>query len=251
MYPSFFSTKESHTGPLLVVMAHPDDETINLGGIIAQASSKHIPVHVLCMTDGELGIHSAHSDKKALKRIRKKELLEAMSLLGVQDVDFAHIPDGEVYTHLSRAKNSILRTIRQVRPSAIFTHDPSGKNGHPDHVATSLAITQLYVSDTSKSISYYYVLPFKHNKTTALTITHEECILPFLSIKYTAIHVFQSQIIPEPNHTMKRRFSPAIYTERLHKLRDNFYTFHIHEFRTQYVLLLEALNKTITVSKNL
>src|SRR6185503_3075048 len=82
---------------LACVFAHPDDETLGIGGTIARCVSEGVEVHVVTATRGQAGRYrdnSAHPGPEALGRIREAELRAAATVLGVHDVQLLDYQDG-------------------------------------------------------------------------------------------------------------------------------------------------------------
>jgi len=72
-------------GRLLVVVAHPDDETFGCGSLILEAVARGYDVTVACATRGELGESAIEVDD--LAAVRERELRTAAAVLGVQRVE--------------------------------------------------------------------------------------------------------------------------------------------------------------------
>lgn len=125
---------------ILVVLAHPDDESYGMGGTMAKYSHYGAQVVLLCATRGEAGILGVEPEDAW--KIREKELMKAAEFLGVQ-VFFLGYHDGELSStkqHLLIEK--IAGWIYAVEPDLILTFGPDGVSGHPDHIAISMAVTQ-------------------------------------------------------------------------------------------------------------
>ena len=74
---------------LMAVLAHPDDESVGLGGTLARYAAEGIETSLVCATRGELGWAgepAAYPGPLALGRLREAELLAAADALGVADV---------------------------------------------------------------------------------------------------------------------------------------------------------------------
>lgn len=144
---------------LLLVHAHPDDETINNGATMAKYVHEGVGVTLVTCTRGEEGevlvpdlahLASAHTD--ALGEHRETELADAMRCLGVTDHRFLGAPDrkyrdsGMMGTEqnnrpdvfwqadLDVAAADLVKVIREVRPQVLVTYDEFGGYGHPDHI---------------------------------------------------------------------------------------------------------------------
>lgn len=150
---------------LLLVHAHPDDESINNGATMARYVSEGAHVTLVTCTLGELGEvlvpeleHLAADRDDALGPHRVGELAAAMELLGVTDHRFlggegryrdsgmkwgddghataADETGEDAFWHadLTEAANHLVEVIREVRPQVLVTYDEFGNYGHPDHV---------------------------------------------------------------------------------------------------------------------
>lgn len=125
---------------LLAIFAHPDDESLNAGGLLAKAHKENIQTYLLCLSLGEKGIVDPKIRGNKLKQIRKKELLGAARILGIKKVFFGGFPDGELVNKKKEVRRCIGITVGKVKPQMIVTHDPAGGTGHPDHITASWAV---------------------------------------------------------------------------------------------------------------
>ena len=137
---------------MLVVVAHPDDESFGCGSILALAAANGVHTTVCCATRGEAGSPDPSRGTAALAVVRERELRAAADLLGVGRVVVLDFEDsgiaGEVderalvATPLDRVAAAIAAVIDDVRPELVVTLDAS--DGHRDHVhirdATLLAV---------------------------------------------------------------------------------------------------------------
>ncbi len=158
------------TAGLLAVHAHPDDETLATGALLATWAASGRPVTVVTATRGErgevIGARRAHleGDGPALAAHREGELTDALAALGVRDRGFLdeavgtdtryedsgmawvaagragsaeEVPDGAfVVASLEEAADGLARVLRSRRPDVVVTYEPGGGYGHPDHVRT-------------------------------------------------------------------------------------------------------------------
>ncbi|RVW04042.1 PIG-L deacetylase family protein [Rhodococcus xishaensis] len=122
-------------GPVLAVVAHPDDESFGLGAILASLASEGAEVRVLCLTRGEASTLGAAVD---LAQVRRGELVAAADLLGVRDVVLLDHPDGglnEVDPAILDA--AVLDVLGAAATLVVF--EVNGVTGHPDHRAATAA----------------------------------------------------------------------------------------------------------------
>jgi LmbE family N-acetylglucosaminyl deacetylase len=133
---------------LLAIFAHPDDESMGMGGTLAKYSAEGIDTHLLCASRGERGWFGEPQHQPSLKRlgeIRTQELENAVSVLGMKSLAFMDYIDGDVdKANHHEAIDKIVTHIRKIKPQVVVTFPPDGNYGHPDHIAigqfTSAAI---------------------------------------------------------------------------------------------------------------
>lgn len=131
---------------LLVILAHPDDEVLALGGRLEGMRASRF----LCVTDGapgdglDAGAHGFGSLAE-YRAARRGELLAALRLAGVPEVcadelrvDERVLGDQTAAFHLAALTRAVVREIREFRPEAVLTHPYEG--GHPDHDACAFAV---------------------------------------------------------------------------------------------------------------
>jgi LmbE family N-acetylglucosaminyl deacetylase len=137
---------------VLGAFAHPDDEGFGTGGTLALLVARGARVTLVCATNGDVGEISdpVLATPETLAQVRQQEMRQAMSITGVTDLRFLNYrdsgmdgtPDNQHPNSLHRADpaqvvGQLVEVIREVRPQRVFTHDPSGGYGHPDHKAMS------------------------------------------------------------------------------------------------------------------
>jgi N-acetyl-1-D-myo-inositol-2-amino-2-deoxy-alpha-D-glucopyranoside deacetylase len=123
---------------VLVVTAHPDDECLLAGGVLAACSAAGVATGVVCLTRGELGpIASAKLATPAtLGDVRLGELRAACQELGVGFVKCFRRRDGELMSaDVAALGRQLARVITRWRPQVVITFDEDGMYHHPDHVA--------------------------------------------------------------------------------------------------------------------
>lgn len=127
---------------VLVVLAHPDDETFACGGTIATHAAAGTPVTYVCGTRGEMGRRMgrpAFATRESLPDLRVRELRAACAALGISDLRLLGIWDKTVeFRDQDELAARIGAVIAEVRPSLIITFHPL-HGGHPDHNAMGAA----------------------------------------------------------------------------------------------------------------
>ncbi len=149
---------------LLCVLAHPDDESLGTGGMLAKYSREGIGTFVVTATRGERGRFDDKGTKPGLEvvgRAREAELRAAARELGVREVALLDYLDAELdRANPVEAAEKIAVHIRRVRPHVVVTFDPFGAYGHPDHIAVSQFTASAIVraaEDHLVSKFYYFV----------------------------------------------------------------------------------------------
>ncbi|OPA75798.1 bacillithiol biosynthesis deacetylase BshB2 [Paenibacillus selenitireducens] len=124
-------------GNILVVLPHPDDESI-IGGTIIQHIQQGAHVTYVCMTLGEMGRNMGtplFANRVTLPRIREKELDEACRILGIHEVQKWGLHDKMVeFEDRAYWVQRIQELIRATKPKLVLTFYP-GHGVHPDHDA--------------------------------------------------------------------------------------------------------------------
>jgi N-acetyl-1-D-myo-inositol-2-amino-2-deoxy-alpha-D-glucopyranoside deacetylase len=175
--------RDSYEGfRLLLVHAHPDDETINNGATMALYADLGAQVTLVTCTRGEEGevlvpalAHLASGAEDGLGKHREIELANAMQALGITDYRFLGAPEksfrdsGMMDTEpnkrpdvfwqadLDTAAQILVKIIHEVRPHVLITYDEIGGYGHPDHIqAHRVAMRAVELADQWKVPKIYW-----------------------------------------------------------------------------------------------
>jgi LmbE family N-acetylglucosaminyl deacetylase len=132
---------------LLVVFAHPDDESFGPAATLAKYVAEGVRITLVCATRGEVGEISDPqlATPETLGEVREEELRCACRALGIEDLRFLGFRDGrlaEVDPQEAGAK--IVKTMREAAPQVVITWGPEGGYGHLDHVAISRFTTSAF-----------------------------------------------------------------------------------------------------------
>jgi N-acetyl-1-D-myo-inositol-2-amino-2-deoxy-alpha-D-glucopyranoside deacetylase len=144
---------------ILLVHAHPDDETINNGATMALYADRGAQVTLVTCTRGEEGeilvpglSHLASTEQDLLGLHRETELAAAMKALGISDYRFLGAPSTKFrdsgmmgtdpnnrpdvfwQADLDAAATILVDVIEEVKPHILITYDEIGGYGHPDHI---------------------------------------------------------------------------------------------------------------------
>ena len=126
---------------LMCVLAHPDDESLGTGGVLAQSAAEGVATYLVTATRGERGRFDDGRESpgpEVVARTREAELYAAARELGLKEVRFLDYPDGALdAVNPAEAIAKIVAHLRRVRPHVVITFGPEGAYGHPDHIAIS------------------------------------------------------------------------------------------------------------------
>src|SRR5215208_190870 len=139
---------------LMTVHAHPDDETIGTGGVMARGVAEGRRVVLVTCTDGAMGEivlpeRDTPDEHRRLAAIRVHELEAAMGTLGVTEWENLGYRDSDMMgregnndprcfwqADLDQAAGRLTWLIRVYRPDVVTTYNSFGGYGHPDHIRT-------------------------------------------------------------------------------------------------------------------
>jgi len=170
---------------VLAVFAHPDDEGFGCGGVLAILASRGARLITVVATNGDVGEISdpALATTENLGQVRQDEMRRAMAVTGAAEVRFLGYrdsgmdgtednkhPDSLNQATKEAVVEKIVKLIRELRPDVVFTHDPTGGYGHPDHIASYLHTKDAFAAAGSEqypnagqpwtpSLLYYVCFP--------------------------------------------------------------------------------------------
>ena len=157
---------------VLSIFAHPDDEAFGSGGTLAGLVRKGHNMTLVCATNGDVGEISDPelATPENLWQVRQEEMRRAMEVMGLSDVRFLGYrdsgmdgtPDNENPASLFQAdpakvEAQISAMIDELQPDIVFTHDPTGGYGHPDHLTVHQRTTAVIDAITEKRPHLYFV----------------------------------------------------------------------------------------------
>ncbi len=199
---------------LLLVHAHPDDESIGTGATMAKYAAEGARVTLVTCTLGELGeiippslAHLAAENEDRLGEYRIGELAVACAELGVTDHRFLGGPgrwrdSGMMGTDgnddprcfwradVDQAARALLDVIREVRPQVLVTYDANGFYGHPDHIQAHRVACRAFQQATDLGLSKFHATagPESDGITTEIDAT------AYLDAKLAAMRAHATQI---------------------------------------------------------
>lgn len=136
---------------LVVVAAHPDDESVFCGGMIAKSAAQGDDVYIVLTTCGEGGETGDPPlcTRDELGGVREAEARAAAQALGARDIVFLPFQDplvgaGDtlfpIQVSLDEFAAAITGVLVELQPDLVLTHGSNGEYGHPQHVFTHQAV---------------------------------------------------------------------------------------------------------------
>jgi LmbE family N-acetylglucosaminyl deacetylase len=123
---------------VLAVVAHPDDESFGLGGVLSTFADAGATVTVLCFTHGEAStLHGVSGD---LTTVRVGELETAARVLGASGVQLlGYLDGGLAEVDLGELAGHVVELAGRVAADGLVAFDLDGVTGHPDHSRATAA----------------------------------------------------------------------------------------------------------------
>lgn len=185
----------------LVFGAHPDDETIGLGGTIAKLSQQGHEVFVVTLASGSEGFDKVEL-KERIVDIRRNELKRVHEFLGVKGYEIWGYEDYDDRLHQKTTVKRMIAAIRKYKPDVVFTHYYEDRMR--DHVDVSSATIQAWwqagecvVADLgapwkARELCYYEIFDplLRPSYIVDITDTFDK--------KIQAMHLYESQIATLP-----------------------------------------------------
>jgi N-acetyl-1-D-myo-inositol-2-amino-2-deoxy-alpha-D-glucopyranoside deacetylase len=198
---------------LLLVHAHPDDESIGTGATMAKYAASGNDVTLVTCTLGELGEiippGLQHLSPAELGQYRIGELDAACAALGVTDHRFLggagrYRDSGMMGTEgnqdprcfwqadVDEAAAGLAEIIAEVNPQVIVTYDANGFYGHPDHIQAHRVARRAFELDGGNRLFYATAAPDSPAVTTRVDAT------AYLDAKLAAMRAHATQITVSP-----------------------------------------------------
>ncbi len=143
---------------LMVILAHPDDESFPIGGTLAKYAAQGTTITLVTATSGQQGIPGLAPEQVAA--IRDAELHAAAAALGIAEVRTLGYADGALE---QAPPDEVRRRLRALiithHPDAVITFGPDGISGHPDHLAIHRLATAAFNAAAIPDARLYYITP--------------------------------------------------------------------------------------------
>jgi LmbE family N-acetylglucosaminyl deacetylase/SAM-dependent methyltransferase len=135
---------------LIVVAAHPDDETLGAAGLIQRIRSTGGRITVIVATDGEQSHPQSptHTPRQLAARRRGEAVAAVASLTGDAPMHFLGIPDGAVREHRDRLTTALTEIVQNLgishqQASQVLVAAPWSGDGHRDHRVTAEVVAEI------------------------------------------------------------------------------------------------------------
>ncbi len=143
----------SERSGVLAVFAHPDDESLACGGLLARCAAEGVRGSVLCLTRGA-GV--PEDPERAV--VRTREFEAAAATLGLAEAVLLDFRDGYLpWEDPDAVEREITTVIRHVRPEVVVTFGDDGLYWHPDHIAAYERTTAAVANLGAEAPVLYYV----------------------------------------------------------------------------------------------
>jgi LmbE family N-acetylglucosaminyl deacetylase len=188
---------------------HPDDETLGCGGTIAKRIAEGYSVFIVILTDGRNAFSkifniTTNPTPEDVKRIRKVEVTEAVTLLGVpnDNLFFFDFEDFTLSEHEKEVEHAVDAFLESHFPDEVYF--PIKRDGHPDHQAANRVIMRCLQKRTLENSAFQYsithrlsrvgprfekVIGFLSNRTRVVDISD------YLDVKKQAVEKFKSETL--------------------------------------------------------
>lgn len=155
---------------VLVLAAHPDDETAGCGGLMAMLADAGATVDVAIATSGE-GTIGADLDAAEVARRREGEARRAVGVLGGRPPRFLAHPDGGLPDRVDALSADLRGLLADLAPEAVFL--PWFLDGHRDHRAIGHALERADVADDVELWGYETWTPLPPNRLVDITKVYD------------------------------------------------------------------------------
>lgn len=149
---------------ILLVFAHPDDETFSSGGTLIKYSKQGAEISLITATFGQAGQTGPYGDISAeeVGKIREQELNRAAEIMGIKKIHHFGLMDGELYKYrVSTLADKVLPLMEVEAPDVVITFEKKGGSNHPDHIKMSYVATHAfreYMKNVKKNVRLYHTV---------------------------------------------------------------------------------------------
>lgn len=139
------TTPDPVPASILVVYAHPDDESFGPAALLARYARAGSAVYGVFATHGEHGRSGVQPAPGEMARLREQDLRAATGVIGFRAIAFLDYEDGTLtQAPAARLEAQVLDAIKHWTPQIILTFGPAGITRHPDHLAIHRAVVAAF-----------------------------------------------------------------------------------------------------------
>ena len=183
---------------ILILAAHPDDETLGCGATIARLSQEGAEIKLLTFTDGV----SSRPPRKVPFTNRNQKLYDVCKKLGIKDYMYANYPDNRLDIISLLDKTRYIENNTDFIPDIIFTHHPNCLNIDHRHVYESTLIAfRPQFGHKQKILSYYIPSSTDYNPQNSFRGNVYYDVTDYKDIKLDVLRKCYSEEMREYPHT--------------------------------------------------
>ncbi len=190
---------------VLVVAAHPDDETLGCGGTLARLQAMGCHVRILLLGEGPLARENEDAFARQVRAEAQASALKAAEVLGIKEVYFASLPDNRFDSIcLLEVIKKIEAVAEEFQPDIVFTHHSGDLN--LDHVITNRAVMTAFrplPGVKVPAILAFEVLSSTEYSPPGLGMPFQPTVYidieQFLELKQKALAAYASEMRPWPH----------------------------------------------------
>lgn len=189
----------------LIVVAHPDDEVLGMGGTIAKLSKKGIEIHLLIVTDGSSCQYKTDDDLDLIIKNKIDETKQASLILGIKTISYGGLPDMKLDTVPHTDLNNVIENaINKIKPDVVFTHFYGDINLDHQLVFKSVLVACRPTNRQSVKEIYCFDVPSstEWNYFSAQTSFFPNCyvdITKYLDVKLSALSCYKTELREYPH----------------------------------------------------
>ena len=146
---------------ILLVFAHPDDESSGVSGTVKKYTQRGVPVDLITATSGQKGSRLDVPEGVDTGTAREAELRAAAAVMGIRNIYLLGYMDSELHrTKRDEVVKKIKDIMQRVEPEIVITFGPDGISGHSDHIAAGRAAAEAFkqlVAEGKGPRKLYYV----------------------------------------------------------------------------------------------
>jgi len=204
---------------LLIVTAHPDDESFLCAGLIHKNSVHHGRTSLICATNGEAGKHHLKkpTSAKNLAKTRREELILVSKFIGINRLNMLSLPDGRLNLNKPKFFKQSWTFAKACPVDVIISFGPDGITGHLDHIACYEVAIKL-----AKKIHVPLVTFTIPNKILSKASK-------FFKIRRISPH-YHDQPLKHQKPNLQLKVNPAIKLEALRMHRSQYQTNPLYHF---------------------